>query len=97
MRGSAPPQVASDPAQERERAAHAVASDEVGVADRILQVIDLCEIAGQGNILVERVRQAHDTHPRPNGRDLLVGTVQNKRDGKDFLSTRLAYRRLDTS
>ena len=47
--------------------------------------------------LVESVRRAHDTRPRPNGQDLLAGTVLNRRDGKDFLSTRLAYRRLDTS
>ena len=43
------------------------------------------------------VHRAHDTHPRPTGRDQQADSVQNRRDGKDCLSTRLAYRRLDTS
>jgi len=44
-----------------------------------------------------RAHRAHDTHPQPSGQGQQVDSVHNKRDGKDCLSTRLAYRRLDTS
>jgi hypothetical protein len=43
------------------------------------------------------VHRGRDTHLLPTCPDRQAGTAQNRRDEKDYLSTRLAYRRLDIS
>ena len=43
------------------------------------------------------IRRARDIRPGPSVRGRRVGIVQNRRDEKDYLSSRLIYRRLDTS